>query len=78
MGHYRDVAADLRIPTKTLRTASPDVWAGFGALHQAAVAASVVEDGRGVPSSLVEPHAAPSRPATATVATRPSRPRASD
>ena len=38
MGHYRDVAADLREPTKSLRTASPDVWAGFGALHQAAVA----------------------------------------
>ena len=42
MGHYRDVAADLRIPTKTLRTASPDVWAGFGALHQAAVADGVL------------------------------------
>lgn len=37
MGHYRDVAADLREPTKSLRNASPDVWAGFGALHQAAV-----------------------------------------
>jgi len=38
MGHYRDVAADLREPTKALRNASPEVWAGFGALHQAAVA----------------------------------------
>ena len=38
MGHYRDIAADLREPTKSLRSASPDVWAGFGALHQAAVA----------------------------------------
>jgi len=38
MGHYRDIAADLREPTKALRSASPDVWAGFGALHQAAVA----------------------------------------
>ena len=42
MGHYRDVAADLRVPTKDLRTASPDVWAGFGALHQAAVADGVL------------------------------------
>ena len=42
MGHYRDVAADLRTPTKPLRTASPDVWAGFGALHQAAVADGVL------------------------------------
>lgn len=38
MGHYRDVAADLRLPTKDLRNAIPDVWAGFGAMHQAAVA----------------------------------------
>lgn len=38
MGHYRDVAADLREPTKSLRTASPEVWSGFGALHEAAVA----------------------------------------
>ncbi len=38
MGHYREVAADLREPTKSLRDALPEVWAGFGALHQAAVA----------------------------------------
>lgn len=38
MGHYRDVANDLRAPTRSLRDASPDVWGGFGQLHQAAVA----------------------------------------
>lgn len=35
---YREVAESLRAPTKALRAASPEVWAGFGALHQAAVA----------------------------------------
>jgi len=38
MGHYQDVASELREPTKSLRTASPLVWSGFGALHEAAVA----------------------------------------
>ncbi len=37
MGHFRDVVADLREPTKELRKASPDAWAGFGKLHDAAV-----------------------------------------
>jgi len=38
MGQYRDVAAGLRVPTRSLRAASPDVWSGFEALHAAAVA----------------------------------------
>ncbi len=38
MGQYADVANDLRAPTRALRKAIPDTWAGFGALHQAAVA----------------------------------------
>ena len=38
VGHYRGVAGDLRASTRSLRTASPEVWAGFGALHEAAVA----------------------------------------
>ncbi len=38
MGHAHDVVAELREPTKELRTASPEVWAGFGKLHEAAVA----------------------------------------
>ena len=38
MGMYRDVVTELREPTRSLRAASPEVWAGFGALHQAAVA----------------------------------------
>ena len=38
MGKYRDVVTELKEPTKSLRTASPDVWNGFGQMHQAAVA----------------------------------------
>ena len=38
MNHYSDVIADLAEPTKSLRDASPDAWAGFGQLHKAAVA----------------------------------------
>ena len=38
MGQYTDMASELREPTRSLRTASPDVWKGFGQLHQAAVA----------------------------------------
>ena len=42
MGHYREVASDLRAPTKSLRSASPEVWAGFADLHSAAVADGVL------------------------------------
>ena len=38
MGHYHDVAADLREPTRDLRRAIPDTWAGFATLHQSAMA----------------------------------------
>jgi AhpD family alkylhydroperoxidase len=38
MAHYAEVIADLSEPTKSLREASPDVWAGFGQLHNAAMA----------------------------------------
>ncbi len=38
MGTYREVIGDLKEPTRSLRAASPEVWAGFGAMHQAAVA----------------------------------------
>ena len=38
MGHYANVIAELSEPTKSLRAASPEVWAGFGRLHEAAVA----------------------------------------
>ena len=38
MGTYRDVVAELKEPTKSLRSASPDVWSGFGQMHKAAVA----------------------------------------
>ena len=38
MGTYRDVISELKEPTRSLRSASPEVWAGFGAMHQAAVA----------------------------------------
>jgi len=38
MGSYQKVVADLKEPTKSLRKATPEVWSGFGRLHQAAVA----------------------------------------
>ena len=38
MGHYTSVIAELTEPTRSLRDASPEVWAGFGQLHKAAVA----------------------------------------
>ena len=38
MGHFHDVAADLREPTRELRKAIPDTWAGFASMHKAAMA----------------------------------------
>ncbi len=38
MGHYHDVAADLREPTRDLRRAIPDTWGGFASFHQSAMA----------------------------------------
>ena len=36
--HSHEVLQDLREPTRSLRHAIPDTWAGFGALHDAAMA----------------------------------------
>jgi len=38
MGHSHDVIDELRQPTRELRRAIPDTWAGFGALHEHAMA----------------------------------------
>lgn len=38
MGHFHDVAEDLRHPTRDLRRAIPDTWAGFSAMHTSAMA----------------------------------------
>jgi len=38
MGTHTDVIAELREPTRALRQAAPEAWAGFGALHDAALA----------------------------------------
>jgi AhpD family alkylhydroperoxidase len=38
MGEYNEVVNELREPTKSLRKATPEVWSGFGRLHEAAVA----------------------------------------
>lgn len=38
MESYTDKLAELREPTRELRRAAPEVWAGFQALHAAAVA----------------------------------------
>ena len=37
MEHYQGVITELSEPTASLREALPDVWAGFGQLHQSAV-----------------------------------------
>jgi AhpD family alkylhydroperoxidase len=36
-GHFHEVATGLRMPTRELRKAIPETWAGFAALHQSAV-----------------------------------------
>ena len=38
MGHYTEVISELSEPTRSRREASPEVWAGVGQLHKAAVA----------------------------------------
>ena len=38
MGPFHDVIHELRQPTRELRAAIPDVWAGFSDMHQAAMA----------------------------------------
>jgi AhpD family alkylhydroperoxidase len=42
MSEHREVIAKLAEPTRELRRAIPEVWAGFSALHQAAVAEGVL------------------------------------
>ena len=42
MSEYREIIAELAEPTRELRRAIPEVWAGFSALHQAAVAEGVL------------------------------------
>jgi AhpD family alkylhydroperoxidase len=37
MGHWSDVIDDLRYPTRGLRKAAPDAWAGFAQLHDGAL-----------------------------------------
>ena len=38
MAHFHDVIAELREPTRELRKAIPEAWAGFAALHEQALA----------------------------------------
>jgi AhpD family alkylhydroperoxidase len=38
MGHHQDVIDELRGPTRALRDAIPDTWAGFAEMHKHAVA----------------------------------------
>jgi AhpD family alkylhydroperoxidase len=37
MGHAQEVIEELRAPTKALRQAAPEAWAGFSALHDAVI-----------------------------------------
>ena len=38
MGNAQDLISELRLPTRELRGAAPDAWAGFGQMHDAALA----------------------------------------
>ena len=38
MNHYHGVLAELREPTRSLRRAIPDTWAGFFVMHENAMA----------------------------------------
>ena len=42
MSDYHQVIDELAGPTRELRDASPDAWAGFAAMHKAAVADGVL------------------------------------
>ena len=37
MAHWHDVISDLSDPTKSLRDAIPDAWAGFSQMHRGAM-----------------------------------------
>jgi AhpD family alkylhydroperoxidase len=38
MDHWHDVIGNLSEPTRNLRAAIPDAWAGFGQMHRGAMA----------------------------------------
>ena len=42
MTHFHDVIRELRDPTRELRHAIPETWAGFASLHEHALAAGTV------------------------------------
>jgi AhpD family alkylhydroperoxidase len=42
MDRYSQIIDDLKQPSRSLSQAIPDVWAGFGQLHKAAVAEGVL------------------------------------
>jgi len=37
MAHWQDVISELSAPTKSLRDAIPDAWAGFAQMHRGAM-----------------------------------------
>jgi AhpD family alkylhydroperoxidase len=45
MAHWHDVISDLSEPTKSLRSAIPDAWSGFAALHKGAMSEGVLSAG---------------------------------
>ena len=42
MGSAKEVLDELRVPTRELREAAPGAWAGFGQMHDAAIADGVL------------------------------------
>jgi AhpD family alkylhydroperoxidase len=44
MGYGNDVITELREPTRLLRRAAPEAWAGFSRLHDAAMADGAISN----------------------------------
>ncbi|MBP1632074.1 MAG: alkylhydroperoxidase like protein, AhpD family [Acidobacteria bacterium] len=42
MGHWHDVSAALADPSRSLRSAIPDAWAGFAQMHKEAMKEGVI------------------------------------
>jgi len=65
MAHHQDVIDDLRSPTRALRRAAPEAWAGFAQLHDAALRDGALSSRTKELMALVEQFAAPPREALA-------------
>ncbi len=75
MANAHQVIEELRVPTRSLRKAAPEAWAGFAHLHDAAVAdgaraqrfLAVRETVGGTPARCAETGSRPRQSTRATV-----------